>query len=117
MSPSSEAAMKLSRFTSVVAVIYSLMAIAVAPVLAQEDDANIHHPSYRLIDLGTFGGPRSSVAGQSVVVTNNGKVAGGADTPDPDPYAPNCFDRKTCFVEHAFRWHAGVLTDLGTLPN
>jgi probable HAF family extracellular repeat protein len=109
--------MKLNRFTSVVAGIYSLLTIAVLPLLAQEDDARIHHPSYRLIDLGTFGGPRSSVAGQSVVVTNHGKVAGGADTPVPDPYAPHCFDPKTCFVEHAFRWHGGVLTDLGTLPN
>src|ERR1700757_3698378 len=117
MSPSSEAAMKLCRFTLAVAVIYSLMPIAVAPVLAQEGDAKIHPPRYKLIDLGTFGGPRSSVAGQSVVVTNHGQVVGGADTPVPDPYAPNCFDPKTCFVEHAFRWHGGVLTDLGTLPN
>jgi hypothetical protein len=34
-------------------------------------------PRYRLIDLGTFGGPNSSVGGQSVVVTNSRSVAGG----------------------------------------
>src|SRR4029077_15640603 len=34
----------------------------------------------------------------------------------PDPYAPDCFDFGTCFVQHAWKWHDGVLTDLGVLP-
>ena len=85
-------------------------------VWAQKVAANNHQPRYKLIDLGTFGGPRSSVGGQSVVVTNHHTVTGGADTEVPDPYAPNCFD-PTCFTEHAFRWHGGALMDLGTLPN
>lgn len=73
-------------------------------------------PRYKLIDLGTFGGPHSAVGGsQTVDVTNTRSVAGGADTLIPDPYAPECFNRR-CFVEHAFRWRMGVLTDLGALP-
>ena len=108
--------MTLSRCIAVVAVTCSLMSAVSPQVSAQRIAANNHQPRYKLIDLGTFGGPRSSVGGQSVVVTNHHTVTGGADTEVPDPYAPNCFD-PTCFTEHAFRWHGGVLTDLGTLPN
>lgn len=33
-----------------------------------------------------------------------------------DPHSPLCFDVKSCFVEHTFRWHKGDLQDLGALP-
>ena len=49
-------------------------------------------PRYKLIDLGTFGGPASyySEAGLgSRVLNNRGDVAGYADTSIPDPSAPN----------------------------
>jgi probable HAF family extracellular repeat protein len=85
--------------------------------LAAQDNftATPKQPRYRLVDLGTFGGPNSSVGGQSVVVSKTHKVAGGADTSIPDPYAPECFNRR-CFVEHGFLWNGDRLTDLGALP-
>src|SRR2546423_1497798 len=41
-------------------------------------------------DLGTFGGPSSSVAFYAQVLNNKGTVVGGADTSIPDPFFPNC---------------------------
>src|SRR5215469_10689822 len=73
--------------------------------------------SYKLIDIGTLGGPTANGPGNgpgSELLNNAGQVAGTADTSEPDPNAPNCtnFD---CFVSHAFRWNGGNLTDLGAL--
>jgi probable HAF family extracellular repeat protein len=72
---------------------------------------------YKLIDIGTFGGPASyftdpGIGGVSKVLNNQGMLAGKANTTTPDPYCglPNCFDA------HVFRWDGGVLSDLGTLP-
>jgi probable HAF family extracellular repeat protein len=78
------------------------------------------HTQYKLIDLGTFGGPASYLTdpgnGRSILVLNNqGMVAGRASTSTPDPNAPNCLD-VDCYLAHAFRWNGGVLSDLGTLP-
>src|SRR5215831_16470288 len=75
------------------------------------------HHTYRLIDMGTLGGPRSyqSVNGPEDQIINDAGVVGfSADTAVPDPFAPNCF--TDCFVSHATRWENGVLTDLGALP-
>jgi probable HAF family extracellular repeat protein len=101
--------------------VYLLAALA-TPVgmAAQEDPSQDHqHHKYKLIDMGTFGGPASytsvSVGGAGTTFLNNrGMVSGGADTPTSDPYAPNCFN-PDCFVSHTFRWQEGVLTDLGAL--
>lgn len=89
-------------------------ALALPPQLAAQQ------PRYKLIDLGTFGGPASYLTnpgnGRSILVLNNqGMVAGRASTSTPDPNAPNCSDAD-CFLPHAFRWSDGVLADLGTLP-
>ena len=75
-------------------------------------------PKYKLVDLGTLGGPHSygSLNGDGFQLLNNsGVVAGFADLALPDPYAPLCFD-PDCFQAHAFRWKDGVMTDLGALP-
>lgn len=72
---------------------------------------------YKLIDLGTPGGPNSfpSPAGPGVLMLNNaGTVAGWGDTTTPDP---TCFGNDgLCLLTHAFRWKNGTLTDLGALP-
>ncbi|PYX68877.1 MAG: hypothetical protein DMG72_22095, partial [Acidobacteria bacterium] len=66
-------------------------------------------------DLGTLGGPVSTITEFEQWLLNNGTLTGIADTSIPDPYAPNCFDPE-CLVQHAFEWQDGVLTDLGALP-
>lgn len=77
-----------------------------------------HH--YRLIDLGTFGGPAAFVNSSdggfefAAMLNNQGTVVGWADTSmtdsNPTPIMP--FD----FIAHAFQWRRGTLTDLRTLP-
>src|ERR1700745_3267022 len=76
------------------------------------------HPNYKLVDLGTLGGPISygSANGDGGRLLNNmGVVSSYADTTTPDPLAPDfCFD-PDCLVAHAYRWRNGRLRDLGTL--
>ena len=77
------------------------------------------HHRYKVVDLGTFGGPCSTVTGFSHALTARGAVVGGADTPDANPN-PGCANNAQggtdCNVNHAFLWRKGTLTDLGTLP-
>jgi probable HAF family extracellular repeat protein len=87
---------------------------------AQQDSSTAKTPKYpyKLIDLGTFGGPRSYQSANfqgSRILNNAGVVSSYADTTAPDPFAPNsCFDAD-CLVAHAYRWHDGVLHDLGVI--
>lgn len=77
------------------------------------------HARYRLIDVGTLGGPSAyaSVNAPGYQILNNAGVVGfGADTPMTDPNAPNLCFNLDCFVSHAIRWQKGVPTDIGALP-
>jgi probable HAF family extracellular repeat protein len=108
--------MKSRKLVRIAAVTFALMAMSLQ-LAAQEERAKHHH--YRLIDLGTFGGPGSGASGgvpQERLLSKRGAVAGIAETPNPDPYSPNCLFTGDCFLAHAFLWHNGVLTDLGALP-
>ena len=67
------------------------------------------HTKYKLIDIGTFGGPTSQTNGESVVITNEGTVVGGADTSTPCPYFSG-------LISPAFKWQNGVMTELALLP-
>ena len=84
---------------------------------AQDNPSQDHkskHHQYKLIVMGTFGGPSSSVPGPSVKIVNKSRtMIGEADTPTSD--LPDCFFGD-CFIQHAFTWHDGVITDLGALP-
>jgi probable HAF family extracellular repeat protein len=95
---------------------------------AQEHHAKHHH--YKVIDIGTFGGPESffnnlnltdrfffSTAFYQFAQVRNrrGTFVGFADTATPDPFPPFCYI-PDCFVAHAFKWEKGIKTDLGTLP-
>ena len=78
------------------------------------------HTRYKLIDIGTFGGPVSYIAGNETghrQLNNRGIVAGTADisTPDPNVANPDLCLNPDCFLSHAFQWQNDVLTDLGTL--
>ena len=86
--------MKFRNFSMFVAVIL-LAALAKPVCLAakpQEEHGKKEHRRYRLIDLGTLGGPhsRGSVNGDGFQLLNNsGVVASHADTSLADPNAPN----------------------------
>ncbi len=94
---------------------------------AKEDHRKHHH--YKLIDVGTLGGPSSYFSalrlsdrfgfsgpfGFAPVVNKRRILAGWADTTTPDPFAPLCFN-PDCFVSHTFQWRNGEMTDLGALP-
>ena len=76
------------------------------------------HVRYKLIDLGTLGGPISygSPNGYGFRILNDsGTVASSADLAVPDPNA-SFFCFADCFQVHAFQWKNGVITDLGALP-
>ena len=101
--------------------VVSLFAALAMPIgmAAQENSTQNQKPkhhTYKLIDLGTFGGPSSFVNGPTVpIMGNNGTYAGEAETAIPDPYAPYCFNGD-CLVQHAQKWRNGVVSDLATLP-
>src|SRR5262245_57035411 len=85
--------------------------------LAQQDTKQ--HPRYRLVDLGTLGGPHSygSVNGDGFQLLNNaGVVASFADLSTADPSAEFGCYVADCFQAHAAEWKDGVISDLGALP-
>lgn len=86
---------------------------------AQEQEKEpVGHHHYKLVDLGTFGGPSSYLSyplPSEIQLNGRGMVVGVADTANPDPYSPNCITSE-CSLAHAFKWQNGVLTDLGALP-
>jgi probable HAF family extracellular repeat protein len=107
--------------------IFTLFAALAMPLglAAQEEAAQAkkaQHHHYKLIDLGTFGGPQAYLPNlflydgfQIRVLDNSGVVIGEADSPQPDPFPNFCF--TDCFVSHTFRAEeGGELTDLGALP-
>jgi probable HAF family extracellular repeat protein len=86
----------------------------------KEVSTSQQHTHYKLVDLGTFGGPQSYVNEPNSlppVLNDQGTVAGWADTSTPDPYPAFCFnEEQPCYVSHAFQWKNGEITDLNALP-
>lgn len=105
--------------------IRQLITVVLFAVLAAASDSgaqnsnNSHNPRYRLIDMGTLGGPISygSVNGVGFRLLNDsGTVASYADLAVPDPNASFfCYDAD-CYQAHASLWEHGMITDLGALP-
>jgi probable HAF family extracellular repeat protein len=107
--------MKTQRLAGIIAMMLFTLAIsAAAPAqnsVAQNKSTKHHH--YKLIDVGTLGGPNSSVGFAGFVantLNHRGTVIGNADTSIPDS---SCLG---CLLTHPFQWRNGVLTDLGSLP-
>lgn len=91
-------------------VIATALIVLFAHVLSLLQQARAQTIRYRLIDLGTLGGPNSSEGVVFPFINNAGMVVGFAETSTPDPNNPGSF------IPHAFKWQNGVLTDLGTFP-
>src|SRR5215472_15161425 len=101
-------------FSAAAIFIALFVALALSGLLAAQE-----HPHYRLIDLGTLGGPHSygSVNGQGFNLLNNtGQVASSADLTTPDPNLAFFPFNPDGYQSHAFRWSNAVMTDLGALP-
>ena len=119
-----------TRRTILVATV-TLLTLGVIPIKLgaqlQNEASQTHR--YIFVDLGTLGGPNSYVytsAGYELapgahVLNNRGILVGQSDTPVSDPNYPN-FNPNVGqfgpmpFIQHAFKWRNGVLTDLGALP-
>jgi probable HAF family extracellular repeat protein len=102
--------------TCAISTITLLMVLATPVSLTAGDDVDHQHKHhhYKLIDLGTFGGPSSYFNFSNPVLNNTGLATGTADTTTSDPYAPNCFVPE-CLVAHTFLWQDERLIDLGAL--
>jgi probable HAF family extracellular repeat protein len=116
----------MRKSVSVSIVVLSFCAALALPVAlsAREPQQNKQATRYKLVDLGTLGGPNSFIdcCGVQPVLNNQGTVVGGAETSVPNPNV-NVSPTETflCgstdpFVNPAFKWQNGVLTNLGTLP-
>ena len=116
-----------SRFLICSTVVTLSAALAMPLRLAAQDKQDHNHDQhhhYKLIDLGTLGGPQSfGDAGHGAGNINNpGTAVGVADTTTPDPNYPNFNPLMNAFgpdpfIFHAFRSKDGAaLIDLGALP-
>jgi probable HAF family extracellular repeat protein len=74
------------------------------------------HPRYKIVDLGTFGGPISGQTYPGRTINNSGTVIAQAELATADPLGPNCLGFGDCLVVHALKWQAGVITELQALP-
>lgn len=104
------------------AVIALIAGLAPVRLTAQEEQHQKQHHRYKLVDVGTLGGPQSfSYFGDAQSLNSTGTVVGQADTKTPDPNYPNSnpyigLGVPDPFVLHAFNWRNGKLADLGALP-
>ena len=83
------------------------------PILGAQERKPDHH-QYKLIEIGTFGGPNSYFTFITQTLNAHGTAAGFADTVTAVNH-PFCL--IDCFASHTFLWKDGVVTDLGSLPN
>jgi probable HAF family extracellular repeat protein len=100
----------------------TLLAVAMPASLAAQNNAKPTHSHgyhhYRLMDVGTFGGPNSWMSSPGVMrlglFNNQGTLTGEAETSAIDPY---CYWSVTdCYATSAFQWKNGETADLGVLP-
>ncbi len=102
--------------TGIIALI-ALWAIPVSLSAQQQAEAQRQKPAhhqYKLVDLGTFGGPHSSFNSGTTIINRRGTAVGGASTSTPDALC--LFDSPYCFIFHAGKYENGEFSDLGSLP-
>ena len=113
--------MKSKALTLLTAVLlFAALAFTGRLVAQAQQQLQAKHHHYKLIDLGTFGGPTSGVNGEPTenFINMAGVLVGGADTGTltPVPGGFNPIGRTDFFISHAFVWNGESLKDLGTLP-
>jgi probable HAF family extracellular repeat protein len=102
----------------------SLLTVLALPIslAAQERATNFRH--YKLIDIGTFGGPASfinSVVNSFPALNSHGTTVGNSATPTPSTSISSGFvcggpNGLVPNVSHAFELQNGAVTDLSSLP-
>src|SRR5580700_1492827 len=111
-----------SRVWRLVATLAISALLAVPVRLAAQQQQRANKTRYKLIDLGTLGGPASGFSPFNQVILNEAGVAvGGSDTSTSDPNYPNfnffvAPNPQDPFIQHALQWQNGVVSDLGALP-
>ena len=115
--------MKSAKLVCITAIALFAAIASPAGIAAQDNHNSDKHHHYKLIDVGTFGGPVSYInndpsggGGASGILNPHGSVVGAADTSIPDPNYPNSCLLCGPFIFHAFQWQDGSLVDLGALP-
>jgi probable HAF family extracellular repeat protein len=114
-----------SRFVMLFAAVTLFAALAI-PIRLTAQDSQDHkhkHHHYKLIDMGTFGGPASflvSPENSRPALNSRGTTVGGSSTNTPlsstsDPFVCGGDQGLIPNVNHAFVWQDGVVTDLGAL--
>jgi len=86
--------------------------------LTAQDANKTRHHHYKLIDMGTFGGPASNAI---PFLSNKGQMVGGSATsvpisPTTNQYGNGGGDGLVQFIFHAFIWKDGKVIDLRALP-
>lgn len=95
--------------------VLTLMQASAQLIAQQVEEHKPKHHRYKLLDIGTLGGPSNYLPVANGMLNNSGAVVGWADTSTVG--SPEfCFNPGDGFFSHAFRWRNGNLTDLGTLP-
>jgi probable HAF family extracellular repeat protein len=109
----------MKKLVGIAGIIFALLAVSLR-LRAQEGHAQRHH--YKLIDLGTLGGPASHfnfgppvTFSSSGILNQSGTVVGFSETSIPDPFPAFCFIGPDCQINHAFQWRNRTFTDLGAL--
>jgi probable HAF family extracellular repeat protein len=92
-----------------------LMAITITT--AQEAKPKAKHHRYKVVDVGTFGGPNADTLvppPAAQILTNNGIFVGTGETKLPDPFPSACFN-PDCFLRQPLLWVAGSRVHLPSL--
>ena len=115
--------MKSRTLTCITAMtLFACLAFPMGLAAQKEPLEKIHR--YKLVVIGTLGGPQSyGDAGHNAAnVNKHGVAVGVADTDMPDPLYPNFNPGLTQligaypFIYHAFTTRGGTILDLGALP-
>jgi len=115
-----------SRLVIGISALTAAAALALPLRLAAQNKNNHQHHHYQFIDMGTFGGPASSINFPMWLGTLNrqgvavGWSASATPTsPTSNPLICGGLDGIVPFITHTFSWRDGSVSDLGSLagPN